>query len=51
VTYQIEIQVAWDDPEHRHLRVLGAIDDGRWRAFCPLCDDFLVDPDGRFVDQ
>ena len=47
--YQIEVQVFWDDAPGGALRVLGGIHDGGWRAFAPLCDDFLVSPDGRFV--
>jgi hypothetical protein len=33
------------------LRVLGSIDDGGWRALSPLCDDFVLAPDGRFVGE
>jgi hypothetical protein len=35
VTYQLEIQVFWDDQPGGNLRVLGSIDDGGWRAFIP----------------
>ena len=42
--YQIEIEVFWDDKEGGDLRVLGSIDDGGARAFCPLCDSFIVTP-------
>jgi hypothetical protein len=40
--YQIEIEVVWEAGERRDLRVLGAIDDGGWRAFVPLIDDFIM---------
>jgi hypothetical protein len=51
VTYQIEMQVFVDDAARQTLRVMGAIDDGGWRAFSPLCDDFILSPDGSFVGE
>jgi hypothetical protein len=33
------------------VHVLGAIDDGGLRAFVPLCDDFIMAPDGSFVGE
>ena len=50
VTYQVEVEVFWDGRPGGALRVLGSIDDG-WRAFSPLCDDFILGPDGRFVGE
>lgn len=49
--YQIEIQVFWDDKPDGDIRVIGAIDDGGWRAFSPLTDSFFLAPDGSFVDE
>jgi hypothetical protein len=43
--YQVEIQVQWDDQPHGAIRVIGGIDDGGWRAFAPLSEDFVVRPD------
>ncbi len=51
VKYQIEIQVMWDYSEGGDLRVIGCIDDGGWRAFSPLTDDFLMRPDGSSVGE
>ena len=51
VTYQLEVQAFWDDKRSRHLRVLASIDDGGWRAFAPLCDDFIIAPDGSFIGE
>ena len=51
VTYQVEVGVHWDARPGGALRVLGSIDDGGWRAFSPLCDDFILAPDGRFVGE
>jgi hypothetical protein len=49
--YQIEIQFYWDGKADGDLRVMGGIDDGGWRAFAPLCDDFIISPDGRFIGE
>ncbi len=48
--YQLEIQAVWDDEESGNLRVMRSIDDGGWRAFMPLTDDFIIAPDGKFLD-
>lgn len=47
--YQVEVQVMWDGPRTGDLRVIGAVDDGGWRAFTPLTDSFILQPDGTFV--
>ena len=49
--YQIEIQVFWDDKPKGDVRVAGSIDDGGWRAYLPLCRDFIMAPDNSFVDE
>ena len=49
--YQVEVTVLWDDRPGGNLRVLGAIDDGGWRAFKPLCDDFILTPSGVFKGE
>lgn len=49
--YQVEIQVMWDDQPDGDLRVHAGIDDGGWRAFSPLTDDFLMAPDGTLVGE
>ena len=51
VIYQIEMQVFVDDVPLQTLRVMGSIDDGGWRAFSPLSDDFILAPDGSFVGE
>jgi hypothetical protein len=51
VTYQVQVQVVWDGRKGGDLRVLGAVDDGGWRAFHPLCSDFIMAPDGSFIDE
>jgi hypothetical protein len=51
VTYQVEIQVLWDDRRGGNVRVMGSIDDGKWRAFVPLNREFIKAPDGSFVGE
>lgn len=49
--YQIEVNFDWDDRPRGDIRVIGSIDDGGWSAFLPLCDSFIMAPDGRFVGE
>jgi hypothetical protein len=49
--YQVEIQILWDSRRDGNIRVVGAIDDRGFRAFCPLSDSFIVSPDGKFVGE
>jgi hypothetical protein len=49
--YSIETQVFWDGAKDRDLRVMVSIDDGGWRAYAPLTDDFIMAPDGSFVGE
>jgi hypothetical protein len=47
----IEILAVWDSNIGGDLRVIGAIDDGGWRAFRPLTDDFIMRRDGTLVSD
>lgn len=49
--YQIEIEAFWDDKPGGDVRVMGSIDDGGWRAFCPVSDSFIKSPSNRFVGE
>ena len=49
--YQLEIQAVWDDKPNENLRILVSIDDGGWRAFSPMTEDFIISPDGSFVGE
>jgi hypothetical protein len=49
VPYQVQIQIFWDGRPNKDIRVMGAIDDGGWRAFVPLCRDFIKAPDDSLV--
>jgi hypothetical protein len=42
--YQIDIDIVWDSNPGGDIRILGSIDDGGWRAFCPLTYDELKTP-------
>jgi hypothetical protein len=48
-SYQVEIQAFWDNKPNGNLRVIVSIDDGGWRAFIPLSEDFIRAPDGSFI--
>ena len=49
--YTVEIEVFWDGKSNQDVRVLGSIDDGGFRsAFKPLCNDFIVTPEGEIID-
>jgi hypothetical protein len=50
-TYQLEIDVFWDNTKPGDVRVMAAVDDGGWRAFKPLTRDFIMRPDGTFVGE
>ena len=49
--YQLEVEVFWDSAAGGDIRVLGSVDDGGWRAFKPLCEDFILAPNGAFVGE
>ena len=49
--YGLEFQAVWDDRKKTTLRVMGSIDDGRWSAFHPLTESFLIRADGSFVGE
>jgi hypothetical protein len=49
--YQLEINFFWDNEPRGTIRVLVSIDDGGWRAFSPITEDFILAPDGSFVGE
>ena len=50
-TYQLEFQFFWDSHPDGDIRVIGSIDDGGWRAFSPLTEDFVISPEGKFIGE
>ncbi len=51
VLYTIEIQAFWDDKPNGNIRVMCSIDDGGWRSYSPLSDDFIKSPADEFVGE
>ena len=50
--YCIEIQAFWDDPPRPDLRIRGMINDqSLGSSIHPLCEDFIMRPDGSFVGE
>ena len=49
--YQIEIEAFWDSKPNGNIRVSGAIDDGGWRSFVPLCDSFIKSLSNEFIGE
>jgi hypothetical protein len=51
IRYHLEVQFLWDSKPHGDVRVIGSVDDGGWRAFVPLSEDFVRAADGTFVGE
>jgi len=49
--YQYEIQAFWDDSACGNIRIIGSIDNGGWRAFKPISDDFIKNINNDFVGE
>jgi hypothetical protein len=45
----VEVLAVWDSQIGGDIRIIGSIDDGGWRAFKPLSDDFIMRPDGTLI--
>jgi len=50
-SWQLEIEVLWDDEPNGNVRVVVAIDDGGLRAFVPMTASFIKSPSGEFVGE
>jgi hypothetical protein len=48
-SWQVEVQVLWDDEPNGNIRVTASIDDGGLRAFVPMTDGFVKTPSGELV--
>lgn len=48
-SWQLEVEVSWDDEPNGNVRVMVSIDDGGLRAFVPMTGDFIKSPSGEFV--
>jgi hypothetical protein len=40
-----------DEGKPEPLRVAADVDDGGWRSYVPLCDDFIRAEDGTFIGE
>ena len=50
-SYQLEIEAVCDSGKGEDVRVIIAADDGSWRAFYPLTNDFIMRPDGSIIGE
>lgn len=50
-TYYLEATAFWDDRRRGHVRVVVSIDDGGFRAYMPLTNDFILDANGQFIGE
>ena len=50
-SWQVEIQVHWDDEPNGNVRVMVSVDDGGLRAFVPMTESFIKSPSGEFVGE
>jgi hypothetical protein len=50
-SWQVEVQVFWDDEPNGNVRVMVSIDDGGLRAFVPMTSDFIKAPSGEFIGE
>jgi hypothetical protein len=48
--YYLDVYAVWEGKRNGAIRVIGAIDDGGWRAFVPLTVAFVREPDGSAWD-
>jgi hypothetical protein len=49
--YRLDVDCFWDSAPDGPIRVTVMVDDGGWRAFKPLCFDFIKAPDGSYVGE
>ena len=50
-SWQLEIQVLWDDEPDGNVRVMVSIDDGGLRAFVPMTESFIKSRTEEFVGE
>jgi hypothetical protein len=50
-SWQVEVEVAWDDKPDGNIRVMVSIDDGGLRDFVPLTGAFTKSPSGELVGE
>ena len=50
-SWQLEVQVLWDEEPDGNIRVIVSIDDGGLRAFVPMSESFVKAPTGEFIGE
>jgi hypothetical protein len=50
-SWQLEIEVLWDDEPNGNVRVMVSIDDAGLRAFVPMTESFIKSPSGEIVGE
>jgi len=50
-SWQLEIQVLWDDEPGGNVRVMVSVDDGGLRPFVPMTESFVKSPSDKFVGE
>ena len=50
-SWQLEIQVLWNDEPNGNVQVMVSVDDGGLRAFVPMTDSFIKTPSEEFVEE
>lgn len=49
--YEVVTEVFWDHARGEDIRVVACIDGGDIAAETPICESYVVAPDGSFVDE
>ena len=49
--YTVEVSAIWETEPQGRLLVLAAVSYSLWTDFAPVCDDFIIAPDGSFVGE
>lgn len=47
--YWGDIQAFWDDKDSENIRVLGCISYSFFTSFIPVCDDYIITPENKFL--
>ena len=50
-SYQVQVKAIWETTRNKDVRVIVSVDDGGWRALRPLTQNFVMRPDGSFVEE
>jgi hypothetical protein len=49
--YYLEFQSFYDDSTKQNIIVIGSIGDKGIRSNFPICDDFIISPEGTFIAE